>query len=147
MEKNILNINKKSSTAFKKNRKYGKNNFYKLKNWKKKKAKKNYFREIHAKKVHSYINQQQNWQRQKGPQQNERRAKKMCFLLAYWACSAFSGDGFKIKINFKHKTNTVIYENHGWLIDASQTLLQDRVMQKLSEVVMHQYNYRQIKIL
>jgi len=63
-----------------------KNNFYelkKLKNWKKKKAKKN-FREICAKKVHSKMEQQQNGQRQKGPQQNRQRqsgcTKKTCFL-------------------------------------------------------------------
>jgi len=82
VERNFLNINKKSSTAFEKIRKemkkYGKiNNFYKLKKKieRKKQTKKNYFREICAEKVCSKINQQQNGQRQKGPQQNGPRQK------------------------------------------------------------------------
>jgi len=49
---------------------YGKNNFYKLKKIEKSEKEKNYFCEIHAKKVGSKMDQQQNEQRQKGPQQN-----------------------------------------------------------------------------
>jgi len=43
------------------------NNFYKLKNRKKKLNEKNYFHEICTKKVRSKMDQQQNGQRQKGP--------------------------------------------------------------------------------
>jgi len=61
-------------------KKDGKNNFYKLKlkNWKKKSKRINYFHEIHAKKVRSKMGNTK-----KGPQQNRPRqsghAKKMCF--------------------------------------------------------------------
>jgi len=64
-ERNLLKINKKSSTVFeKKNEKDGKN-FYKLKI---KKLEKKHFHEICAQKVRFKMDQQQNGQCQKGPQ-------------------------------------------------------------------------------
>jgi len=55
MGRNLLKINKKSSTVLQKKKKDGKNN----KNWKIGKRK-NYFSEIRAKKVCSKMDQQQN---------------------------------------------------------------------------------------
>jgi len=60
----------------------GKNNSYTLKKLENKKSKKK-IHKICAKKVHSKMDQQQNGQRHKGPQQNRMhqsgRAKKTCF--------------------------------------------------------------------
>jgi len=54
VERNLLKINEKSSIDFEKKKKDGKNNFYILKKFKKlekeKSKRKNYFREIRAKR-------------------------------------------------------------------------------------------------
>jgi len=68
VERNFRKINQNFQLFLKNKKTSKKNNFYKLKNWKK--IKKKLFHEIRAKKVRSEMNQQQNGQCRKGPQQN-----------------------------------------------------------------------------
>jgi len=74
----LVKQTKKSSIVFENKKTEEKRKFFyklkKLKNWKKEKkqTKKNYFREIYAKKIRYRMNQQLNEQCKKGPQQTDR---------------------------------------------------------------------------
>jgi len=106
VERNYRKSKQKIFQCFWKIKKDGNHNFYKLKNWKKKKSKKNYFYEIRAKKIHSKMDQQQNGQRHKGLQQNGPCQKDVLpWLRGCWSINTLKFSQISISFQQHFTTN------------------------------------------